>query len=171
MKKNSSFPILIFAAILAIGGATAYATYRVSPDFNGLWILGGAILLASFAFSAIQVVDQWSKAVVLWLGKFRILQGPRLFVIIPFIDTIPYWIDTRVLTSSFKAEKTLTQDTGLRMSCHRRGGHGSSSCFSTTARSPELARRPSDAIASFLSQCREYSFVPQTPGPGGLAQE
>ena len=67
MKKNSSFPILIFAAILAIGGATAYATYRVSPDFKGLWILGGAVLLASFASSAIQVADQWSKAVVLRL--------------------------------------------------------------------------------------------------------
>jgi regulator of protease activity HflC (stomatin/prohibitin superfamily) len=27
------------------------------------------------------------------------------------IDTIPYWIDTRVITTSFKAEKTLTKDT------------------------------------------------------------
>jgi len=32
-------------------------------------------------------------------------------LIIPLIDTIPYWIDIRVLTSSFKAEKTLTKDT------------------------------------------------------------
>jgi regulator of protease activity HflC (stomatin/prohibitin superfamily) len=111
MKKNSSFPVLIFAVILAIGVASAYAMYRVSPDFKGLWILGGAVLIASFASSAIQVADQWSKAVVLRLGKFRSLQGPGLFVIIPFIDTIPYWIDTRVLTSSFKAEKTLTKDT------------------------------------------------------------
>jgi hypothetical protein len=102
---------LIFAAILAIGVASAYAMYRVSPDFKGLWILGGAVVLASFASSAIQVADQWSKAVVLRLGKFRSLQGPGLFVIIPFIDTIPYWIDTRILTSPFKAEKTLTKDT------------------------------------------------------------
>ena len=48
---------------------------------------------------------------MLRLGQFRSLQGPGLFVIIPLIDTIPYWIDTRVLTSSFKAEKTLTKDT------------------------------------------------------------
>ena len=45
------------------------------------------------------------------LGKFRSLRGPGLFTIIPIIDTIPYWIDIRVLTSSFKAEKTLTKDT------------------------------------------------------------
>jgi regulator of protease activity HflC (stomatin/prohibitin superfamily) len=102
---------LIFAVILAIGAAAAYAMFRVSPDFRGLWILGGAIFFAFFVSSAIQVADQWSKAVVLRLGKFRSLKGPGLFVIIPFIDTVPYWIDTRVLTSSFKAEKTLTKDT------------------------------------------------------------
>ena len=45
------------------------------------------------------------------LGKFRSLKGPGLFFIIPVIDVIPYWIDTRVITASFKAEKTLTKDT------------------------------------------------------------
>jgi regulator of protease activity HflC (stomatin/prohibitin superfamily) len=45
------------------------------------------------------------------LGRFRALRGPGLFAIIPVVDTIPYWIDTRVITSSFKAEKTLTRDT------------------------------------------------------------
>ena len=40
-------------------------------------------------------------------------RAPRsgVFGIIPIIDTIPYWIDIRVITSSFKAEKTLTRDT------------------------------------------------------------
>ena len=111
MKKNSSFPALIFAVILGLGGALAYAMHRRSADFEGLWILGGALLLGFIVSSAIQVADQWSKAVVLRLGKFRSLQGPGLFAIIPLIDTIPYWIDTRVLTNSFKAEKTLTKDT------------------------------------------------------------
>ena len=48
---------------------------------------------------------------MLRLGKFRALRGPGLFVIMPIIDTIPYRIDIRVITSSFKAEKTLTRDT------------------------------------------------------------
>ena len=34
-----------------------------------------------------------------------------MFLIFPLIETIPYWLDIRVLTSSFKAEKTLTKDT------------------------------------------------------------
>jgi regulator of protease activity HflC (stomatin/prohibitin superfamily) len=49
--------------------------------------------------------------VVLRLGRFRALKGPGLFGIIPIVDTIPYWIDVRVITSSFQAEKTLTRDT------------------------------------------------------------
>ncbi len=111
MKKNSSFPVLVFIVVVAIGAASAYAMYRLSPDFRGLWILGVSVVLASVISSAIQVADQWSKAVVLRLGKFRSLEGPGLFLIVPLIETIPYWIDTRVLTSSFKAEKTLTKDT------------------------------------------------------------
>src|SRR5277367_390935 len=111
MKKNGSFPMLIFVVVLAIGAASAYAMHRASADVAALGILGIAVVLALVASSAIQVADQWSKAVVLRLGKFRALEGPGLFLIIPLIDTIPYWIDTRVLTSSFKAEKTLTKDT------------------------------------------------------------
>jgi regulator of protease activity HflC (stomatin/prohibitin superfamily) len=49
--------------------------------------------------------------VILRLGRFHALKGPGLFFIIPVIDTIPYWIDTRVITTGFKAEKTLTKDT------------------------------------------------------------
>ena len=59
----------------------------------------------------IRVANQWDKAVVLRLGRFHALNGPGLFFIIPVIDVVAYWIDTRVITSSFKAEKTLTKDT------------------------------------------------------------
>jgi regulator of protease activity HflC (stomatin/prohibitin superfamily) len=111
MRSNRSFAALIFVLILGAGAATAYATYRVSAGPAGLVVLGCAFILAIVISSGIQVADQWSRAVVLRLGKFRSLRGPGLFLIIPVIDSIPYWIDTRVLTSSFKAEKTLTKDT------------------------------------------------------------
>jgi regulator of protease activity HflC (stomatin/prohibitin superfamily) len=111
MKNNSSFRFLIFVVVAGIGAGLAYAMHRISSDLQALWILGLAVVLASVVSSATQVANQWSRAVVLRLGKFRSLQGPGLFVIIPLIDTIPYWIDIRVLTSSFKAEKTLTKDT------------------------------------------------------------
>lgn len=111
MKNNSSFKFLIFVVIACIGAAVAYGMHKASADFQALWIVGIAVVLASVVSSATQVANQWSRAVVLRLGKFRSLRGPGLFGIIPLIDTIPYWIDIRVLTSSFKAEKTLTKDT------------------------------------------------------------
>jgi regulator of protease activity HflC (stomatin/prohibitin superfamily) len=111
MKRNRSFPALIFVVVLGIGAALAYATHMASADVAAIAIFAVSFVLACVISSAIQVADQWSKAVVLRLGKFRSLEGPGVFLILPLIETIPYWLDTRVLTSSFKAEKTLTKDT------------------------------------------------------------
>jgi regulator of protease activity HflC (stomatin/prohibitin superfamily) len=61
--------------------------------------------------TSIKIADQWNRAVVLRLGKFNSLRGPGIFLIIPVFDTVPYWIDTRVNTTTFTAEKTLTKDT------------------------------------------------------------
>jgi len=111
MRKSSSFSLLVFVVILGIGVAVAYVMNGVSNIYVGTWTIGIALVLAFIFSSSVQVADQWSRAVVLRLGKFRSLEGPGLFLIIPMIESIPYWIDTRVLTSSFKAEKTLTKDT------------------------------------------------------------
>jgi regulator of protease activity HflC (stomatin/prohibitin superfamily) len=111
MRTNGSFPALIFIVIAGIGAVLGFSLHATGYDYLAFAVFGIAIFVGAITSSAIRVADQWSKAVVLRLGKFRALQGPGLFFIIPLIDTIPYWIDTRVLTSSFKAEKTLTKDT------------------------------------------------------------
>jgi regulator of protease activity HflC (stomatin/prohibitin superfamily) len=111
MKQNRSFAILISFVILAVGAGLAYARYRVGANWAAAWIGAGAFVAALVVSSAIQVADQWNKAVILRLGHFHSLQGPGLFLIIPVVDAIPYWIDTRVITTGFKAEKTLTKDT------------------------------------------------------------
>ena len=111
MKQNRSFSMLVFVVILGIGAAFAYARYRIADSSEAVGIGIGTFILAVVVSSAIQVADQWDKAVILRLGHFHSLRGPGLFFIIPVIDAIPYWIDTRVITTGFKAEKTLTKDT------------------------------------------------------------
>jgi len=111
MKQNRSFAILISLVVFGVGVALAYAKHRAGANWEALWIAVGAFVIALVVSSAIQVADQWDKAVILRLGHFHSLKGPGLFVIIPVIDAIPYWIDTRVITTGFKAEKTLTKDT------------------------------------------------------------
>jgi regulator of protease activity HflC (stomatin/prohibitin superfamily) len=111
MKQSSSLQALVFMAILGVGAVAAFALHMLQADITAILVFCVSLAFASLVASAIQVADQWNKAVVLRLGKFRSLEGPGLFLIIPVIESIPYWIDTRVLTSSFKAEKTLTKDT------------------------------------------------------------
>jgi regulator of protease activity HflC (stomatin/prohibitin superfamily) len=111
MTTKNSFSVLIFFAILAIGIALAYARYDAQSVNGALWIGAISFLVALITSSAIKIANQWEKAVVLRLGDFHSLRGPGLFFIIPIVDTIPYWVDIRVITTSFTAEKTLTKDT------------------------------------------------------------
>src|SRR3974390_1670482 len=111
MRPTNSFATLVFIVILAIGAALAYAMYGISASWGSNRLIAAALIVAIVVSFATKVADQWDRAVVLRLGRFHALRGPGLFFIIPIIDTIPYWIDTRVITSSFTAERTLTKDT------------------------------------------------------------
>ena len=111
MKQNRSFATLIAFVILAIGATMAYFRHEAGANSEAAVTLGAAIVVALVISSAIQVADQWNRAVILRLGHFHALRGPGLFFIIPVVDAIPYWIDIRVITTGFKAEKTLTKDT------------------------------------------------------------
>lgn len=111
MKPASSFAALVFVVILAIGTAVTFAIYGVSVDWASYWPIIVALFVAICVSSTIKVADQWERAIVLRLGRFHVMRGPGLFLIVPIIDTIPYWVDIRVITSAFSAERTLTRDT------------------------------------------------------------
>jgi regulator of protease activity HflC (stomatin/prohibitin superfamily) len=111
MRTTNYFALLIFFVILGLGIALSYVIFGAQANTQGTTIDLIAFFIALIVACSIKVADQWEKAVVLRLGSFQSLRGPGLFFIIPVIDTIPYWIDIRVITSSFTAEKTLTKDT------------------------------------------------------------
>ena len=111
MRQANSFATLVFTVILAAGVAISYAIYGISASWERNWLIIAALLVATIVAFSIKIADQWNRAVVLRLGRFHVLRGPGLFLIVPIIDTIPYWIDIRVITTSFNAERTLTKDT------------------------------------------------------------
>ncbi len=110
-------------AILLMGGAVsagAAAVVSLPSQIAGIAVpslvlqfaLFSGGLVASFVLSlAPRVAEQWENAVVLRLGKFVGLKGPGLFWVIPLVDRVAFWIDLRVRTTGFAAEKTLTKDT------------------------------------------------------------
>jgi regulator of protease activity HflC (stomatin/prohibitin superfamily) len=69
------------------------------------------ILLAVIVLAALKMARQWEQAVVLRAGKFLGVRGPGLFWIVPVLDNIAALIDTRLRTTQFVAEQTLTKDT------------------------------------------------------------
>jgi regulator of protease activity HflC (stomatin/prohibitin superfamily) len=110
MKKQHPLPYLLFFLFGAPAALAAWFGYSGRETL----LLGAGIALlfiALLASSSTKVADQWEKAVVLRVGRFRTLAGPGIFTIIPLVDTIAYWIDLRIITTSFTAEKTLTKDT------------------------------------------------------------
>jgi regulator of protease activity HflC (stomatin/prohibitin superfamily) len=111
MRKPSSLPALIFIVIFGIGLAFAYSVFALPGYRAGLSIAIVSAIIAFAVSCSVKIANQWERVVVLRLGRFRSLEGPGLFFIVPIIETIAYWIDTRVITSAFKAEKTLTRDT------------------------------------------------------------
>lgn len=111
MRRTSALPGLIF--VVVVGATLALSAYIYAQEaypVSAATAVSGFIF-AAFVSASIKIADQWERAVVLRLGRFRALKGPGLFFIVPVIDTVPYLIDIRVITSSFKAEKTLTKDT------------------------------------------------------------
>jgi regulator of protease activity HflC (stomatin/prohibitin superfamily) len=80
----------------------------LTPEFIvGIIIV---IFLIIIVASGIRVIREWERAAVLRLGRFIGLKGPGIFFIIPFIDRIPNIVSTRVQTTPFRTEQTLTKD-------------------------------------------------------------
>ncbi len=100
------FAVIMIAAVLG----AILMDGRISDLWIGLYV---TLMLAvgTFFLMALKVAQQWEKAVVLRLGKFRGLRGPGVFWVIPVLDAVSNWIDHRVMVTPFSAEKTLTKDT------------------------------------------------------------
>lgn len=107
----SGVAVMLFGIFITVAVISAIIMDgRVDGRWIGLYVMSMILVGTNFLF-ALKVASQWEKAVLLRLGKFHGLRGPGLFWIIPIVDTIPAWIDHRVMVTSFSAEKTLTRDT------------------------------------------------------------
>ena len=76
--------------------------------------MAGIIILIVLALivllSSLRLCNEWQRKVVLRLGRFSGVRGPGIFFLLPFVETTPFTIDLRTVTSSFTAEQTLTKD-------------------------------------------------------------
>ena len=107
MTRGWFNPVSISVLLILIGVSAVLYFFQIV----NIPILALIILFAGLFASAIRIADQWERAVVLRMGKYKGLKGPGLFMIIPVLDSVSTYIDQRVRVSAFKAEQTLSKDT------------------------------------------------------------
>jgi regulator of protease activity HflC (stomatin/prohibitin superfamily) len=80
----------------------------MSPTTVGILIV--ALLIVITMLSSLRICNEWERKVVLRLGRFGGVRGPGIFFLLPYVETTPFTIDMRVVTTAFQAEQTLTKD-------------------------------------------------------------
>jgi regulator of protease activity HflC (stomatin/prohibitin superfamily) len=96
--------LVLFAFCVILGLIGVAVTQNPAPPIIG-FLVGFYFLLS------VKVADQWEKAAVLRLGRYKGLRGPGLFFIIPLVDKISGYVDQRIRVTTAAAESALTRDT------------------------------------------------------------
>lgn len=108
INKESSFNP-VSGAVLTLSAAVWGVLFGFEIIGPPAFIL---LMICGFLFAAsIHIANQWERAVVLRMGRYKGLRGPGPFMIIPIIDRVSAYIDQRVRVTDFNAEQTLTKDT------------------------------------------------------------
>ena len=110
MKQSNPIAGVLCTVIVVLGIFASALTGQFSGNAFPLWFVL-SFFPATYVLFSLKIANQWEKAIVLRFGKFQRLAGPGMFWIIPLVDTIPMWIDHRVMVTPFSAEKTLSMDT------------------------------------------------------------
>lgn len=110
-RMVNAVSLTVFFALMLISLVVAIALADLASDI----VIAGEVivinLIGFYILFAFKIANQWEKAVVLRLGKFKGLKGPGPFWLIPLIDGVAAWVDHRVNVTPFNAERTLTKDT------------------------------------------------------------
>lgn len=109
MPNETRYPVAALTASLAGGAAIGAVLLLLGVPLPVTAAV--AVAVALFLGSSIKYADQWEKAVLLRLGRYRGLRGPGFFGVIPILDRVTYHIDQRIRTTAFGAESCLTRDT------------------------------------------------------------
>ena len=110
MKVDGALKFFVFVVVCGVAFIVGGVFAGINPVMTGvIWFCG--FVLAIILASSFRMVAQWQRAVVLSLGKFAGIRGPGLFFLIPLIETVSSVLDLRTITSTFRAEQTITADT------------------------------------------------------------
>lgn len=110
-RRGANSPAMVITFLLL--AAAAWTFFQGARYHAPSYVVGAAILVlaAILVSKALLMARQWERAVVLRLGKLKGIEGPGMFLIIPFVDEVSVWVDQRIQTTEFNAEQALSKDT------------------------------------------------------------
>jgi regulator of protease activity HflC (stomatin/prohibitin superfamily) len=120
-KKNGDHSLALLRLVILAAAALASALLilpsgfpagfpATPPEPGALGLFGGIFLAALLLVSAIRKVNEWDRAIILRFGRFRRVQGPGLFLLLPLADRVAETVDIRIRVTDFSAQETLTLD-------------------------------------------------------------
>jgi regulator of protease activity HflC (stomatin/prohibitin superfamily) len=110
-RRGVNSPALVIMAVL-LACAVGLLNLSIRSGFvPGVVVAILVGLIGILTPQALLMARQWERAVVLRFGKLRGINGPGMFLIIPFIDEVSVWLDQRIQTTEFNAEQALSKDT------------------------------------------------------------
>lgn len=112
-ESGKIHPIAVFWFILLLLGSVVGLVTGLALGAIAFGIVAFVVLfiLSMIMLTCLKVADQWDHVIVLKLGKYHATYKAGMFFLVPFVDQVAKWIDTRVKTADLLAEETLTKDT------------------------------------------------------------
>jgi regulator of protease activity HflC (stomatin/prohibitin superfamily) len=111
MQVDAGLKFFVWLMIMVVGLVVAFVVGTGIGIAIGVLIGVSTFIVAWLVSASIRMVAQWQRAVILRLGKYTGIKGPGLFFITPLVESVSTVIDLRTITSTFKAEQTITADT------------------------------------------------------------
>jgi regulator of protease activity HflC (stomatin/prohibitin superfamily) len=116
-RNQRDYTLAVLRLIILAAAAALCALLFPAPGFSGklpeageAGLLGGIFLAALLLAFSIRKVNEWDRAIILRFGRFRRVQGPGLFLLVPLADRVAETVDIRIRVTDFSAQETLTLD-------------------------------------------------------------
>src|SRR5689334_11481729 len=104
----TGFPnFLTWVILLLTLGGTAGVYEGTRQPIAALAVL----VVGIYAVFSPRIVNQWDRGILLRLGRFQRVLQPGIVWILPGVDRLVSSVDTRIRSTTFAAERTLTRDT------------------------------------------------------------
>lgn len=110
-ERASGSGVLVFSiAVFLVSLCVAMGLSLLLFGEVGVVAIACSFAVAILATMSAHIAQQWERVVVLRLGKFNRVSGPGLYWTIPIIEQNAMRVDTRIRSTTFGAEETLTSD-------------------------------------------------------------